>query len=293
LCSRGSAWFFGDVSYDKSTHSIRFTPTLDDIVDHGNYYAPTAMHDPVTDQYISWGWSTEDDGPSAEQRTWRGWAGMLSVPREMYVQVHSHVSAETAKSLGGPWIHDVDEHGVSRVKTFGQRPIRALERLRESSVSFDLARSSFGNFSRNLVGVDRAYSQYPLKVGDLFGLTKRRTVVNLVEEFRSDSYEVEAVVDFSSVKSCKIFGLVVRASIETKEQGGEKTLVYYDFTSQQLVVDRSKSSTNLNFNHASHVAPLTLIRKEDGSLEKLHLRVFVDRGVVEVFGNERYVKNNI
>ena len=73
-------------------------------------------------------------------------------------------------------------------------------------------------------------------------------------------------------------GLVLRRSPD----GEEETLIVYDASHRQLLVERDLASMDLDTARSMHSAPLPL--KHD---EPLHLRVFLDRSVLEVFANER------
>jgi beta-fructofuranosidase len=92
----------------------------------------------------------------------------------------------------------------------------------------------------------------------------------------------------------KALGLKVCASPDGKEQ----TLIEYNPSKGQLIVDLEKSSLDESIKHYSYtmffrageedpivttqVAPLEL-----RSGEKLELRIFIDRSIIEIFANER------
>jgi beta-fructofuranosidase len=60
----------------------------------------------------------------------------------------------------------------------------------------------------------------------------------------------------------------------------EATQIVYNRAAQQLIVDRTRSSLDLSTRRDACGAPLQLA---DG--ERLRLRVFVDRSIIEVFAN--------
>ena len=68
----------------------------------------------------------------------------------------------------------------------------------------------------------------------------------------------------------------------TSPDGQESTLVYCDLTTQQLVIDATRSSLAAVGPRNVEAGPLPLARDA-----VVHLRVFVDRSVVEAFADER------
>ena len=78
-------------------------------------------------------------------------------------------------------------------------------------------------------------------------------------------------------KSASSYGVVVCASTDGREQ----TSIYYDAAEKQLKVDTRRSGPD-DTPRAVEAAPFEL---DEG--ERLKLRVFVDRSVVEVFANSR------
>ncbi len=89
-----------------------------------------------------------------------------------------------------------------------------------------------------------------------------------------DSCELEMIVDPSG--TAKQLGVKVRASAGAEEE----TLLYYDTQARQLVFD--SCSSGIQGRKQVERAPLDL---KPG--ERLKLRVFVDKAVVEVFANDR------
>ena len=89
---------------------------------------------------------------------------------------------------------------------------------------------------------------------------------------------IEIEAEFKSSDSGEI-GLKVCCS----RDGSEETVITYSYEKQTLTLDVSKSTLSEDFvGTASQEGPLTLA---DG--EPLHLRIFIDRSVVEVFANNR------
>jgi beta-fructofuranosidase len=92
---------------------------------------------------------------------------------------------------------------------------------------------------------------------------------------RGDTLEIVAEFDPSEAAA---IGLAVRTAPDRSEQ----TRVSYDPIHQRLAIDSSESSMSAEAQGGAHSGPLVL-----SSGETLRLQVFLDRSVVEVFGNER------
>ncbi len=92
-------------------------------------------------------------------------------------------------------------------------------------------------------------------------------------DINGESCEIELVV--SEIYAEKI-GLQVR----TSPDGEETTLLYYDSSKKQLVFDSTKSGKRGRL--IKETAPFEL--KES---EKLVLRIFIDKSVIEIFANDR------
>jgi len=94
-----------------------------------------------------------------------------------------------------------------------------------------------------------------------------------LEGVNGRSCELALEIEAGSARRC---GVKVRSSPD----GSEETLLYYDGDAGELVFDATRSGGAGR--QAIERAPFTL-----GRGEKLRLRVFVDRSVVEVYANDR------
>jgi beta-fructofuranosidase len=94
-----------------------------------------------------------------------------------------------------------------------------------------------------------------------------------LEGISGDSCELEIEIDAGTARRC---GVKVRAAAD----GMEETLLYFDREAQALVFDSTRSG--VSGRKVVESAPFAL--RED---ESLHLRVFVDRSVVEIYANDR------
>ena len=95
-----------------------------------------------------------------------------------------------------------------------------------------------------------------------------------LNDFGSELLELEITVQAGTAKQ---FGVMVGCS----EDGREQTELYYDAFEKKLKCDATKSSIDLGRRNIES-APFELIKGEP-----LVLRVFVDKGIVEVYANDR------
>jgi beta-fructofuranosidase len=114
-----------------------------------------------------------------------------------------------------------------------------------------------------LRGPELKWGPLPLRSGE----------ARTLEGFEGDSCEL--AVDLN-VAGARRAGLTVRAS----KAGQEETRLYYDSVSKELVFDSTRSGGASR--KTVERAPFALKRGE-----RLHLRVFIDKSVVEVFANDR------
>ncbi|MGN6756970.1 MAG: glycoside hydrolase family 32 protein [Thermomicrobiales bacterium] len=98
---------------------------------------------------------------------------------------------------------------------------------------------------------------------------------DLLPNLRSAQLELELDFDLGDAAAC---GLVVRRAPD----GAEQTRIIYDRMARRLRVDRTRSTLDDACDRG--VTEAVLLPPDDG---RLHLRVFLDASVVEVFANER------
>jgi beta-fructofuranosidase len=92
---------------------------------------------------------------------------------------------------------------------------------------------------------------------------------------QGDQLEIYAEFELGS---CEAVGLRLRCARDDQEC----TWIIYDRAAGRLEIDRGRSSLDPRAFRIPHGGPLTLA---DG--EELRLHIFVDRSVIEVYGNER------
>jgi beta-fructofuranosidase len=133
-----------------------------------------------------------------------------------------------------------------------QRPVPELERLR---------------------GEKRSWSNLAIEAGAA-GRSLR-----VLEELSGDTLEMEMVFDLSQPVGDQEggFGLLVRRSPD----GNEWTEIRCDRLAGRLVVDTNHSSLDEAVQPGRYEIPLDF-----SGLDRLHLRVFLDRSIIEVYAND-------
>lgn len=243
-------WFFGELT--KIDNDVRFSIGASGLLDWGLFYA--ANHFQAADgRKLLWGWIKEED-LTDESLAQRGWTGCLGVVRELYPQVIDGVTGALRSSLAQ--IGNIDIEAVkqsSRVTTLGIRPFVELEQLRGGALA------SWKNES-----ID---SEHLLCLSD----------APLACEVKCD---IDITVETRSVS------LVVRHSNDRSTC----TTITFDCMTEQILVDRRKSTSRTDINTAMEIGSFTLFRREGQAkeLEPLVLDVFIDHDVIEVFANERF-----
>ncbi|UZP38618.1 hypothetical protein NXS19_006434 [Fusarium pseudograminearum] len=248
-----SLWMAG--SLEQTKEGPRLKPEFDGILDHGCLYAPNSYEHPITKNRIVWGWLKEDD-LTLSRRENKGWTGYFSLPRELFLYSVDNVT----RSLTSP-LQDLgfikatnNGRGSSTIQTLGIRPLPNLEGLRrEKPAYWNSIDSTFG----------------------LGGLTNSH----------SGCWELEATIKVSPKD--KSAGFWIRHNKDLT-QG---TAICFSPGSETITIDKSKSNNETDIEKAPASGPFTLFysdRNGSEELEKLHLRIFCDGDVLEVFANDRF-----
>ncbi|KAH0175676.1 glycoside hydrolase family 32 protein, partial [Aureobasidium melanogenum] len=232
----------------------KMTYNFGGLLDHGCFYAPSQYEHPVSRKRILWGWIKEEDVTLAHCEE-KGWRGMLSLPRELFLLSIPNVVGTLRTPLDQIDSIDTtaDDAGLTSVHTMGVRPQGELRDLR----------------ARNPVSWSSSICEpipFPL--------------------FQGPHWELEAVIAISAHDESKI-----GFSIQHNESRSKQTKIYFDTASEEIVVDRSTSNNDDKVIKDVLRGSFNLfkIRKEGKEeMEKLFLRIFCDGNVVEVFANDRF-----
>lgn len=196
------------------------------------------------------GWLSDDDlTPSL--RAQQGWAGALSLPRELFWQITRDVVGTLKTPLADLAGCEVVASGQSStVRTLGIRPVVELENLRGTEVDLtrDKVQPSLGWEAEMIIDVE-GYSE-----------------VGLLLSFPQGT----------SFQACPSLRRLGEARISFRPDD------------ERLIVSRTTSTSIPSIltepEHGRH----TLFRTTTLGLEPLHIRVFFDSTLLEVFANDRF-----
>ena len=254
--ARYAHWFFPSLSVEPGSavadmEKVDMAYTTGGLVDWAELYAFATFPHP-DGRRIGLGWLVELDLPDAmaEQKEW---TGCLGLPREFELQVHGAVKG----TLAGTPVEDIGSFEVvkggneegNRVVTMGVRPLRELESLRGRAIRIPTCAP-----------------------GEEEGVEM------------PECYELHLVTSITDTDSPMT--ITLRASPPASATD-IRTTISFDPAKETIVINRAKSTTLAGLCLQDEVAPFTLLRFEDGSVEELDLRVFVDRDLIEVFVNGR------
>lgn len=255
-------WMSGTL--EKTADDPKMVYDYGGILDHGNFYAPNSYEHPITRQRIIWGWLKEDE-LSLTRRESKGWTGHLSLPRELFlVSMDKVVGAlnERIEEIGSVKIVREEAAGKKRktIQTLGIRPLESLRSLRQTKA--------------------RTWS----------GITGTKRIGKLAETQHAN-WELEAIINVKHHDDGPV-GFFIRHTADLSH----KTCVVFSPTKDEIVVDRSQSNAEADINKERVSGPFTLfVRDQDGveKVEKLHLRIFCDGSVLEVFANDRFALSTV
>jgi beta-fructofuranosidase len=254
-------WMAGSL---KSTRNgITMEQEMSGILDYGCFYAGSSYEHPVSHTRIVWGWLKEEDLTLARRES-KGWTGCLSLPRELFLLCIRGVT----KSLKTP-LEDIsstkivdDESNESsqgekrkNLYTLGIRPYSGITLLRQSP-SQVWTHLGGGHGPRRLTALERT------------------------------SWEMEALVKIESASCCLGF------HINHNDDLSQRVTVYFSSENEAIGIDCSRSNKERDIKKSTVRGPFTLFTLIDNgaeAMEMLHLRIFRDGDIVEVFANDRFV----
>ncbi|CAJ0542645.1 Ff.00g001820.m01.CDS01 [Fusarium sp. VM40] len=248
-----SLWMAG--SLEKTAQGPRIKPEFSGILDHGCLYAPNSYEHPITKNRIVWGWLKEDDLTLARRES-KGWTGYFSIPRELFLYSVDNVTRTITSSLEEVGcVKAIDNgKGSNTVQTLGIRPLPDLQSLRRDKPAYWSSIDSKANLGKLL-------------------------------NTHSTSWELEATIKVSP--NDKNLGFWIRHN-EDLTQG---TAVCFSPQSEEMTVDKTSSNQEPDIEKSAVTGPFTLFYADTNGteeLEKLHLRIFCDGDVLEVFANDRF-----
>ncbi|KAJ3454787.1 hypothetical protein MRS44_013387 [Fusarium solani] len=257
---RGQLWMSGNLT--RAGDGVRFGYEHGGYLDHGPFYAANSFVDPVSKRRIVYGWIPEEDIP-LEAAKRKGWNGSLAIPREIFLLRVPNVERTLRGRLAECYPFEVktEADGSMTILTLGVKPIDEMTRLREACTGI-------------------------LKLETTVMLPDKSGLGHLtVCQTQSSSWEIEAIISVHS--KCESVGFNIR---HNKGLSIHTTVTFCTVT-ETIIVDREASTTDTTINKCPDAGPFTLLtQKEENGLEmeKLHLRIFSDGDILEVFANDRF-----
>lgn len=297
---RGQLWMSGSLQHTKQPESsssspVQMTYGFGGHLDHGCLYAANSFFDPKTAKHVVWGWITEED-LSDELRHKQGWSGMLSLPREVYLQTTKNTVSASKSALSDITSieHEQDEHGTYTVRTLASQPVQSVtERLRQKA-SVRQARTS-KSLLRDQDTSDLAFTS---------------------EDVTTDAWELDC--SFRVEKGCEAIGIQIIHNTQEGKPCPQPKSFPISYSPDPPTADpttQTPPTTTLTFhpltetltltrpclpfpNSTAHInitperAPHTLFTSHnpatgETATEPLRIRAWRDNSALEVFVNER------
>ncbi|KAJ4316120.1 hypothetical protein N0V94_005608 [Neodidymelliopsis sp. IMI 364377] len=269
--NREMLWVAGTQSIVNG--SLKFEPTMAGRLDAGrSAYAAAgkavlassqaSKTSGAPDRFITYLWLTGDfygtlDFPKAQQN----WTGSLLLPRELSVGYLNVIDNELSREKGAWRIDSEHDNGTITLATLQQEIAREPLAAFQANTS-DIIKQSGGRRSTG-AGLDRSPG--------------------------STHYMLSTSITFPSRSEN------VKAGFEILSGAHETTRVYYQFSNESIIVDRSNSTaaaaTTSGINTEDESGKLRLFdipSRNDTRVETLNLTIVVDGGVVEVHANNRF-----
>ncbi|PYH42157.1 glycoside hydrolase family 32 protein [Aspergillus saccharolyticus JOP 1030-1] len=276
-------WAAGAVETRPEDGRVQFTPSMAGFVDCGfSAYAAAGKVLPATsqvsrgsgvevDRFLSFVWLTGDQFEQAEgfPTAQQGWTGSLLLPRELTVRTVDHVvDNELVREEGVSWVVEwgESEHTTVTLRTLG----------------IAIARETKAALLANGSVVDEAVRTM-----------REASVVPFRQSPASKFFVLTAQLDFPA--EARTSGL--QSGFQILASGLEHTTIYYQFSNESLVIDRSQTSaaapTNPgldSFTESGRLRLFDVVDEEGGQqkIETLELTVVVDNAVLEVYANGRF-----
>lgn len=210
----------------------------------------TTFNDTKNNRRIQWGWAPEDSNSFGI--TQQGYQGAFALPRELFIKDTPNV-IHTASNTPGNARFFANADGTWTASTLGVRPAPdVIKGLRHGS----------------------KHTKYPCN---------KNTNTKLPTKL-SKSYQLDLTIKHTT----DLAGVTIAASPNREEY----TTIYFNPSNNSIAVDRAHSSLiNMfaNDTHEGYFEPYT-VREKNGKdvIEAIHMSIFVDGSLVEVYVNERF-----
>ncbi|XP_071705188.1 beta-fructofuranosidase, insoluble isoenzyme CWINV3-like [Rutidosis leptorrhynchoides] len=216
--------------------------------DYGKFYASKTFFDSVKKRRILWGWINESDSSTDDIN--KGWAGIQSIPRRVYVSTT----------------------GTQLI----QWPIEETERLREKHVTYSGEKLrgksllEISGITASQVDIEVSFKMPKLEVTELFNP-------------KWDDPQVLCSTNTAWVSGqAGPFGLLLMASKDFKEQTAVFFRIFHNKNRYVILMcsDQSRSSVRQGIDKTTYGAFIHM----DRNVDVISLRSLVDHSVIESFG---------
>ncbi|KNZ49389.1 hypothetical protein VP01_504g7 [Puccinia sorghi] len=282
-------WHAVSWDYNSPDGHIKSKIDFSGVVDWGKAYAFHLFESKNRQLLVGW---TYDDDVENILTPQRGGQGAFTLFRELYVQVirNLHPASLSAQENGPSWTTRVEADGSHTLMTVGQRILPEItEAFRKHSTVFQLPDRTMNPGYNNSQQEEHDHQLQALSTN----------LVPLAKQPKDRFYLLKASLQFfSAQKEVNGEGAarfeMSRGGFRILSSQHEWTDIYYDPSTEYLVVDRSHSSTIPSFGNSTERAKLRLwstINPEtrETEMERLDLTIVVDNSVVEVHANERAI----
>jgi beta-fructofuranosidase len=236
----------------RENGSAQFTPVAGGVIDSGLSYAVTSFLDTKNNasRRIQWGWANEENNNFA--LTQAGYQGAITLPREMYVIKKTNLlNVDGGLTTKGNTRVVESSNGTFTGWTLGARPVpEVVQGLRQSASRTNISGS--GNFTTSTF-VGNGSSHMELKV----------TLSNATGPA----------------------GITIASS----PGGEEKTTIWYSPDNYTINVDRSMSSSIVEFANYTMLGYFYPYTYANGTTESLNMDIFVDGSLVEIYINVSFI----
>lgn len=272
---REMLWAAGDLALSEETGEVKFTPYMAGKLDNGaSAYAAAGKMLPSTslasnasgapDRFISYVWLTGNFYGTQAFPTAQNWTGSLLLPRELSVGMLEVVNNSLVQETGS-W------HIKTNESVTGTVQIETLKQV--------IARESLAMLQNGTVSVE---------AGRTISTPGSITFRNSPE---SKFFVLKTNITFP--QSAR--GSDLKAGFQILSSEFEHTTIYYQFSNESMIVDRSNTSaaaeTSLNIdsrNEAGRLRLFDVVKDGQEVMETLELMIVVDNAVVEIHANARF-----
>ena len=285
--SRGQLWMSGDLRKDEITGSPSFSYNFGGHLDHGCLYAANSFFDPRSQKHIVWGWITEED-LCDDLRHQQGWSGVLSMPRQLYLQTLHNVVGSLVSDLSSITSVKLNSEGDGTfcIQTLASEPYQPLVQHFRGGSDAQLSHLGRSSLGTSAIGIE--FSS---------------------EHIQSKQWELEC--SFKISKTCSKVGVSIDHSggkkfcwrhvpcyrLITSTDFKNATAMTFEPQHETFTVSRPSFSgpgSSLLINSSPETAPHTLftvrnLRSGEECTETLDIRAWRDNSVLEVFVNGRTV----